>query len=112
MALLDPGPNVDYLVLCKKPGWKPNDPKQTPPCDFQKAKAAVLECAYKQRLSREKAKEFWHYNAIRKWNAIDCGNTIAELAHAFMERWWKEDSDAYWAEQKRRQRSAYSMVMS
>ena len=112
MAILDKREPVDYLALCKKPGWRPNDPKQTPPCDFEQAKRAVIACAYRAKLSPEKAKEFWHYNAIRRWTAIDCGSTIAELAHAFRERWFKEDCDAYWKEQDRRKLAAANRVLS
>ena len=83
-----------------------------PPCDFDKAKRAVIACAYRAKLSPEKAKEFWHYNAVRRWTAIDCGSTIAELAHAFMERWFKEDRDAYWKEQDRRKRAAANRVLT
>ena len=112
MSILDQREPVDYLALCKKPGWRPNDPQQTPPCDFEQAKRAVIACAFRAKLSPEKAKEFWHYNAVRRWTAIDCGSTIAELAHAFMERWFKEDRDAYWKEQDRRRRAAASRVLS
>ena len=111
MALLDPRP-VDYLALCKKPGWRPNDPKQTPPCDFDKAKRAVIACAYRAKLSVEKAKEFWHYNAIRKWNAIDCGSTIAELAFAFAQRWLEEYPDEYYSEQHRRKVAAANRLLT
>ena len=112
MSILDQREPVDYLALCKKPGWRPNDPQQTPPCDFEQAKRAVIACAFRAKLSPEKAKEFWHYNAVRRWTAIDCGSTVAELAHAFMERWFKEDRDAYWKEQDRRRRAAASRVLS
>ena len=112
MSILDQREQVDYLALCKKPGWRPNDPQQTPPCDFEQAKRAVIACAFRAKLSPEKAKEFWHYNAVRRWTAIDCGSTIAELAHAFMERWFKEDRDAYWKEQDRRRRAAANRVLS
>lgn len=112
MSILDQRETVDYLALCKKPGWRPNDPQQTPPCDFEQAKRAVIACAFRAKLSPEKAKEFWHYNAVRRWTAIDCGSTVAELAHAFMERWFKEDRDAYWKEQDRRRRAAANRVLS
>ena len=112
MSILDQREPVDYLALCKKPGWRPNDPQQTPPCDFEQAKRAVIACAFRAKLSPEKAKEFWHYNAVRRWTAIDCGSTVAELAHAFMERWFKEDRDAYWKEQDRRKRAAANRVLT
>lgn len=112
MSILDQREPVDYLALCKKPGWRPNDPQQTPPCDFEQAKRAVIACAFRAKLSPEKAKEFWHYNAVRRWTAIDCGSTVAELAHAFMERWFKEDREAYWKEQDRRKRAAANRVLT
>ena len=112
MSILDQREPVDYLALCKKPGWRPNDPQQTPPCDFEQAKRAVIACAFRAKLSPEKAKEFWHYNAVRRWTAIDCGSTVNELAHAFMERWFKEDRDAYWKEQDRRKRAAANRVLT
>ena len=112
MSILDQREPVDYLALCKKPGWRPNDPRQTPPCDFEQAKRAVIACAFRAKLSPEKAKEFWHYNAIRHWAAIDCGCTVAELAHAFAGRWFKEDRDAYWEEQDRRKRAAANRILT
>ncbi len=112
VAALPDKRNVDYLALCRKPGWKPNDPQQTPPCDFEQAKRAVIACAYRSLLSAVKAKEFWHYNAIRKWNAIDCGSTVAELAFAFKERWFRDDPAAFWKEQLRRRRAAANRVLS
>lgn len=111
MALLDRQP-VDYLALCKKPGWRPNDPKQTPSSDLHEAKRAVIACAYRSGCTTDKANEFWHYNAVRKWHAIDCGSTIAELAFAFVERWKRERPPEFFAEQQRRKRAAANRVLS
>lgn len=112
MSILDQREPVDYLALCKKPGWRPNDPKQTLPTEREQAQRAVIATAYRAGCSSEKAKEFWHYNSVRRWTAIDCGNTIAELAFAFVERWKRESLPEYNAEMWRRKKSAANRIMT
>ena len=112
MALLDKNDEVDYLSLCDKPGWRPNDPRQTPPADFKEAQRAVIACAYRAKLSPEMAKKFWHYNAIRRWTAIDCGCTVSELAHAFCRRWFNDAPEEYWKEQNRRKQAASKRIIT
>ena len=92
----------DYLKLCAKLGWKPNDPAQTPPEDAELARRAVVTCAYREGLSMEEAKKFLQYNAKMKWNAIDQANCVKDLAKAFLEAWKRRDRDAFWEELDRR----------
>lgn len=87
----------DYNELCHKMGWRPNTAT-----NMELAKKAVIACAFKEQLSPEKAKEFWKYNAVRKWSGIDEGVSVADLAHAFMLNWFKEDPHAFAAERARR----------
>ena len=92
----------DYLALCSKLGWRPNDPKQTPPEDTELARRAIVACAYREGLSPDEAKKFLRYNAKRKWSAIDQANCVKDLAKEFCEAWRRRDNDAYWEEVKRR----------
>ena len=92
----------DYLALCSKLGWRPNDPKQTPPEDTELARRAIVACAYREGLSPDEAKKFLRYNAKRKWSSIDQANCVKDLAKEFCEAWRRRDNDAYWEEVKRR----------
>ena len=112
MSILDQRDPTDYLACCRKPGWRPNDPMQTPSGDYEQAHRAVLATAYRAGLSKEMAKKFWHHNACRRWNGIDCGNTVAELAYAYAENWRGDDPAAYHAEQWRRKQAAANRVLS
>lgn len=96
--------DVDYLALCSKPGWRPNDPIQAPL--FEEAKKAVMACAYRAGLNAEEVKRFWSKNAVHRWNGVDCGNCVAELARAWCENWKREDPQAWFAECARRRQAA------
>lgn len=97
-------PPVDYLALCSKLGWKPNDPKQTPPEEAEEARRAIVACAYREGLSADQAKRFLRFNAKMRWSAVDQANCVRDLAKEFCEAWKRKDLDAYWAEQDRRRR--------
>lgn len=99
---LFPGIKPDYIQLCSKLGWKPNDPAQTPPEDAELARRSVVTCAYREGLSPAEAKRFLRYNAKRKWAAIDQANCVKDLAKEFCEAWKRRDIDAFWAEVDRR----------
>lgn len=96
----------DYLGLCSKLGWRPNDPKQTPPADTELARRAIVTCAYREGLSPSEAKKFLRYNAKRKWAAIDQANCVKDLAKEFCEAWKRRDIDAFFAEVDRRRAAA------
>jgi hypothetical protein len=98
-------PPKDYLALCSKLGWKPNDPKQTPPEDAEQARRAIVACAYREGLSSIEAKKFLRYNAKRKWAAVDQASCIRDLAKEFCEAWKRRDINAFWEEVDRRRAS-------
>ena len=99
---LFPDLRPDYLALCSRLGWRPNDPKQTPAGDADLARRAIVTCAYREGLSPSEAKRFLTYNAKTRWKAIDQANCVKDLAKEFCEAWRRRDNDAYWDEIKRR----------
>ena len=103
---LFPGAKPDYIAMCAKLGWKPNDPTQTSPEDAELARRAVVACAYREGLSPDEAKKFLRYNAKMKWKAIDQASCVKDLAKEFCEAWKRKDIDAFWAEVERRRSAA------
>ena len=99
---LFPQAKPDYVAMCAKLGWKPNDPEQTPPEDADLARRSIVSCAYRVGLSPAQAKEFLRYNTVRRWKAIDQASCVKDLAKAFLDRWKDDDIEAYWAEVNRR----------
>lgn len=103
---LFPGAKPDYVAMCAKLGWRPNDPTQTPPEDAELARRAVVACAYREGLSPDQAKKFLRYNAKMKWKAIDQASCVKDLAKEFCEAWKRKDIDAFGAEVERRRSAA------
>lgn len=79
-----------YYSRIITPGWRPNDHAQVKPEDFEGAKDYVIACAERYLDSRKDAQAFWHYNAIRRWNAVDektsIGGLLVEYGRKLAER--------------------------
>ena len=72
-----------YYSRIFRPGWRPNDQTQVKPEDFDAAREYVFAVAERYLGSREYAESFWHFNAVRKWRAVDDKTSIAELMVEF-----------------------------
>ena len=79
-----------YYSRIITPGWRPNDHAQVKPEDFEGAKDYVIACAERYLGSREYAESFWHFNAVRKWRAVDektsIGGLLVEYGRKLAER--------------------------
>ncbi len=94
---------VDFLALCSELGWKPNDRKTVPnKAALEQARRAVVACAYREGLSTAEAKKFMRWNVGRKWSGIDRAGCVKDLAKLWLEKWQKEDYEAYCDERRRR----------
>lgn len=98
---------IDYLALCSELGWKPNDSETVPDkAALEQARRAVVACAYREGLSTAEAKKFLRWNAGRKWSGVDRSSCVKDLAKLWLEKWQKDNWEAYCDERHRRSEAA------